>query len=124
MAKLGALLAVALLAAVGVTVVMVTRRESDPRFDTAQKAPVKVLPAAVADAMRKTPETRNGPAGTSAKCSPGAVTQLGNPWQCTINYAAGPPRAYRVIVAADESYFGQAVGSTTVIKGCCVQFGA
>src|SRR3954447_17775862 len=123
MAKLGALLAVALLAAVGVSVVMVTRRESDTRFDTAQKAPVKVLSPAVEDAMRQTPETRNGPAGTSAHCTPGAVTQLGNPWSCTINYAAGTPRAYRVIVAADESYFGQALGSNTVIKGCCVKFG-
>ena len=123
MVKVGALLAVVMLAIVGVTVVFVVRRESDPRFATDQKAPVAVLASNVETAMKQTPETKNGPGGTSAHCTPGAATQLGNPWQCTINYAGGPPRSYRVTVAADESYFGQSVDTTAVIKGCCVRFG-
>jgi len=122
MAKLGALLTVALLALVGVTVVMVTRRESDPRFDTNQRSPERVLAKAVEDAVRQAPETKNGPPGSSARCTPGGITQLRNPWNCRIVYPSGTNRIYNVIVAADESYFAKSVGTAAVVKGCCVRF--
>src|SRR3954449_3946472 len=102
MAKVGALLAVALLAAVGVSVVAIAQRESDTKFVTGQKASAPVLAGKVEAAVVSAPEVKHGPAGTSAKCTAGGSTQLRNPWSCTITYADGNRRAYRVTVAADE----------------------
>jgi hypothetical protein len=105
------------------SVAAVAGRDSDPAFDFRQRHPVALTAEQVQRAVIESPEPVPG-ARTRAKgarCASHGPGDLHNPWTCTVSYASGRAKTYRVRIEADGSYRGLDPSGDYLIYGCCAR---
>jgi hypothetical protein len=112
--------AAALLAGLAGTAVALGSGGGDAQFIQDQQHPPNLRATDVERVVRSAPDPLAGSGeGTSARCTRGGPTALGNPWSCLVSYRSGRQVRIAVRVNEDGTYRGRYAGGGQA-EGCCI----